>query len=923
MHRGTNKRTIILVILFIFMGLVLTSRLYYLQIIKGSEYEENFVLQITREVPLKSVRGNIYDRNGKLLAGNELMYTVTFADEKSYASDRERQLFLNGAIYTVMKTVKKYGGSVLEYLDIELREDGSFVYSAEGFWLDRFRADVFGRAKIEELEEEEKNISAEEMIQYLAGEERYCVFSENGKPYSEKEKRKYGIPEQWTQDELLKLLGIRYALSLQAYQKYLPVTIAEQVSQEVVAVISEYKADLPGVDIGEGTIRVYEGGEACASVVGYTGRISAEELEGKNDERYSINSVVGKSGMEQYLEEYLQGTDGEKEILVDNVGRTISELRVTEAVSGQDVYLSIDMDLQNAVYEALEKEISGVLLENIIDAKTFDKTAIEDTTDIRIPVYDVYCAFFTNGILDLEHMKGEEASECEREIYQRFLQRKEAVLEGLGILLLDDTAQGFSDTGAQKEYEAFIMENIDIASGEYADEAGDVRQKWEKGEASPGEYITEIIAQGWLNPEILGQEQEYFSQREAREKTVSYILENVEKREGFARLVYRHMLLDNEISPDELLQLLYAQEILDKKDGEYGSWTAGEMSAYELVLSKIRKREITPADLALDPCSGSAIVTDTETGKVLACVSYPGYDNNRFANEIDAEYYRKVCQNGSLPLFNRATQQLSAPGSTLKPITIIAGIQEGVISTDTRVFCDGVFDKVFPPVKCWNHAGHGEIATAAGALQNSCNDYLCEVSYRLGMKGKQEFSEEQALSYLRRYAALFHLDEESGIELEESEPQITTQYAIPSAIGQGTHNYATVQLGRYANTLANRGKSYKLSLVERVGEALKEPELESVIELREEAWESVRTGMKWYVQNTGIFDGFPVSVAGKSGTAQEIETRPDHGLFIGYAPEDKPEIAIAVRIANGYESAPAVSCAREILGAYFHVEGEK
>lgn len=919
MKKMRIERTTILAIIIVLLGAVLLVRLYRLQILQGSDYAEKFGLQITRKIPVKNVRGTIYDRSGKVLAGNKLAYMVTFADEQSYASNRERQLFLNGVLYKIMKTIEKYGDSVLNYLQIELDEDGGFVYSAEGFWLDRFRADVFGKADIEDMTEEEKHISATAMIEYLAGEKRYCVFSENEKPYTEAEKEEYGIPEEWTNEELLKLLGIRYALSLHSYQRYLPVTVAENVSEEVVAVLSEHKGDWKGVEIGEGVIRVYEGGEACASVVGYTGKISAEELEEKEDDRYSMDSVVGKSGMEQYLEEYLQGRDGEKEILVDNMGRTVSEVSVTDAVSGQDVYLSIDMDLQLAVYEALEKEISCVLLENIIQAKSFDKTLTEDTTDIRIPVYDVYCALFTNGILDLEHMKEAEASEVEKEIYLRFLRREEEIREGMKAALTGADGQNYANLEEQKEYEKFFIQNTELVAEEYAEEAVSAYEKWENGQFTLKEYLREILVQEWLNPKMLGEKEAYFTQKEALEHVISSGLEQLKGRRGFERLVYKYMVLDDMISPDELLMLLYEQRILDKEDGDYALWTRGEFSAYELILRKIQKLEITPSDLALDPCSGSAVVTDTKTGKVLACVSYPSYDNNRFANDMDIEYYSKICQNGSLPLYNRATQQLSAPGSTLKPVTIIAGIQEGVIDFQTSVFCDGVFDKVFPPVKCWNHAGHGEVMTTAGALQHSCNDYLCEVAYRLGMMGKEEFSDEQALSYLRKYAELFHLDEKSGIELVESEPHITDQYAIPSAIGQGTNNFSTVQLGRYANTLANEGQCYKLSLVERIGDTEKTPEMESVMGISEEAWENVHTGMEWYAQNTGIFEGFPIPVAGKSGTAQEMETRPDHGLFIGYAPADEPEISVAVRIANGYKSDPAVSCARDIFEAYFHV----
>ena len=99
--------------------------------------------------------------------------------------------------------------------------------------------------------------------------------------------------------------------------------------------------------------------------------------------------------------------------------------------------------------------------------------------------------------------------------------------------------------------------------------------------------------------------------------------------------------------------ILYDQGVVDKADGDFESWKNGGISTYDLVLRKIDKLEITPADLALDPCSGSAVVTDTKTGEVLACVSYPGYDNNRLAGQMDEEYYYRIYNNASLPLYNR------------------------------------------------------------------------------------------------------------------------------------------------------------------------------------------------------------------------------------------------------------------------------
>lgn len=174
--------------------------------------------------------------------------------------------------------------------------------------------------------------------------------------------------------------------------------------------------------------------------------------------------------------------------------------------------------------------------------------------------------------------------------------------------------------------------------------------------------------------------------------------------------------------------------------------------------------------------------------------------------------------------------------------------------------------------------------------------------------------------YNTRYAKMFDLDEKSGIELTESKPKITDNYAIPSAIGQGTNNFSTVQLGRYVTTLANEGTSFQLSLIDKIDGVETSPKVESQIEINKRSWEGVHAGMELYTQSTGIFDGFPISVAGKSGTAQEVKNRPDHGLFIGYAPADDPEIAVAVRIVNGYEAGNAVECGKNIFEYYFGIE---
>lgn len=929
-------RTMILGAGLCFLFALLIGRLYRLQIVDGEKYAENFVLKTKREIRQKGVRGNIYDRNGKPLARNELVYNLTMEDSQTYPGSRERQLSLNGTIYRLLKVLEQNGDTPSQYLELTWDRQGGYTFTVEGAALARFRADVFGKASIDEMSEEESRADEEDIIAYLNGEDRFCLFSQGGKEYTSEEKQQYGLPEKLSEEEVLGILHIRYALSLQAYQKYLAVTVAENVSDTSVAAILENQTEFTGVSIEEDTMRVYDGGEACASIIGYTGQISPEELEEKEEEGYASDAVVGKAGMEQYLEEELHGEDGSMEVLVDNMGRVIGSTgKSEEPQTGQDVYLTIDSDLQRKVYDILEKKIAEVLLENITDAKTFDKEHISDTTEIRIPIYEVYCALFHNHLIDTAHFVERDATKLEKEIQSRYEKQKEAICQEIAEVLSGKAGQeetrADADSGQYsgkeevlREYETFIMEQVNLLYEEYEEDAAEYEKQWENGDISLRGYLDAVIAEGWVRDEIFTGENDYLTQEEMYESVVDYIMDTLREDSDFDELVYEHMVMKDVISPGEICQLLYDQEILTKKDDIYRAWKEGKMSAYAFIRAKIESLEITPADLALDPCSGSAVVTDTDTGEVLACVSYPGYDNNRLANEMDRDYYASLSQNKSLPLYNRATQQLSAPGSTFKPVTVIAGLEEGVIEPDTAVVCDGIFDKVSPSLRCWNHAGHGKVSSASLALRHSCNDYLCEISYRLGMKGNKEFSDSQALFRLQRYAGLFHLDEKSGVELTESSPQVTDAYAIPSAIGQGTNNYATVQLGRYVNTIANKGDCYKLTLIRGIGqeeaaanvseETAAQPE--SHIELSESTWNSVHRGMEMYIESTGIFKGFELPVAGKSGTAQESRLRPDHGLFIGYAPADTPEVSLAVRIVNGYTSENAVACGREILKAW-------
>lgn len=938
-----NMRIILLQTMAFFLFGLLLYRTWELQIVKGEKYAEDFELKITRTVKDSSTRGLIYDCNGDVLAYNRLIFTVTMVDEADASSRRGRQLALNGTIYSVIRKLEENEEQISYELPIEIGEDGKYAYTIDGQALIRLKADIFGKAEPDDMTWEQRNMSAEDMIEFLSGNGKYAFYGEGKKAYTKEERESYGLPDEYTPQEILAMAGIRYMLSMNSYKKYVPVVLSRGISEKTAAYIAENSQDLPGIAVGEEWERVYTGGEACSHILGYTGGISTEEMEkyAAEGRDYSAGSVVGKAGIEQYLEEQLQGTDGEREIIVNNVGKIVGEDKVIrEAVSGRDVYLSIDKDMQMEIYHILEQSLADILAGHLINAKEFDVTKISDTTDIRIPIYDVYTAFIDNDIIRIKDFYGEGRTKLEEKTGEILEEKKVDVVKALEAELLgedgDTKLQYLSEE--MLEYFVYLVKETGVLKEEAIDKGDEVYLKWEdKSEISMKEFLMYAIGKGWLDREAVESGETYVTAEEMYRIAAGSLTGKATEDVGFMKLLFKWLVREGKVTGKDICLLLYDQQILSQEGEDYEKLMAGTMDAFSFLKKKIEQLEITPAQLALEPCSASAVAVCPKTGKVLALVSYPGYDNNRLANQMEADYYRQLLNDKSLPLYNRATQQLTAPGSTFKPITIVAGLQEGVIVPDSSVLCDGVFDKVIPSLKCWKHTGHGMVGNASTAIQFSCNDYLCEIAYRMGMgngaEGRNgteegglgrgvEYADSLALDKLREYASLFCLNEKSGVEIVESAPHITDAYGIPSAIGQGTHNYATVQLARYVNILASEGEAASLSLIKGMADEEKMAAEAEVtegrkVELPDEVWDTVRIGMVQFAQNNSELKDMGINIAGKTGTAQESPTKPDHGLFVAYAPVEEPEIAVAVRIVNGYGSSYATAVGRSILEYYF------
>ena len=257
-RRVVNSRLIVLILAFCVLFAVLVNRLFYLQIVKGDYYLNNYKLKIQKTRELSGTRGNIYDRNGNLLAYNELAYSVTFED--NIASGSKKNDTINGILKKVIEIVEAHGDSVISDFGIVLDSAGNyqFLQTDETLRL-RFVADVYGKATIEELSAEQKQQSAEVVIHYLCTDDNYG----------------YGIDDKnLDKIQVLKLVTMRYAIGLNSFQKYIPTVLASDVSDETVAAIMENLDQMEGVDVAEDSLRRYTDSKYFASILGYTGRSS-------------------------------------------------------------------------------------------------------------------------------------------------------------------------------------------------------------------------------------------------------------------------------------------------------------------------------------------------------------------------------------------------------------------------------------------------------------------------------------------------------------------------------------------------------------------------------------------------------------------------------------------------------------------------
>lgn len=332
----------------------------------------------------------------------------------------------------------------------------------------------------------------------------------------------------------------------------------------------------------------------------------------------------------------------------------------------------------------------------------------------------------------------------------------------------------------------------------------------------------------------------------------------------------------------------------------------------------------------------AAVVVDVRTGEPLAMASWPTYDVSTVV-----EKYAELLETPNAPLFNRALMGAYAPGSTFKPCTAIAALTKGIINTEYKVKCEGVFTKYaadgYAP-ECWIWAEgytHPE-ENVTTAIRDSCNYFFYTIGNDLGVDDMGEFAHN------------FGLGVPTGIELVETTGNMSnranhsdytgTEWRIgdtlQAAIGQADSVFSPLQMAEYCATVANGGTRYSASILKAIRnydytEKLyeRQPEVLSTVETADYNWAAVHEGM-WlvlndYINEKNVLQWYDcgLKVAGKTGTAQKGENIQNDGLFMCYAPYDDPEVAIFVAVERGGSGASVQFIARQIMDAYITIRG--
>jgi len=313
-----------------------------------------------RTITLKGSRGQIMDITGIPLAYDQSSYDIEFTRDPSKNTSTDRAFHTNVLIKTI-ELIEANGGNIIDTFSIVRNEDGTYQFD-------------FGVTNPEAVAAREENWRSNMFVSKTSDPD--VIYRDL--------RTRYRIPEEYTYEQARKLLSIWQEVQLSSYRAYVPVKIAKNVTMEAVAAIEARSSELDGVSIAETSTRVYPKDDVAAHIIGYTGKMvdqtTTDEMVSKG---YSQDDLVGITGVENTMESFLTGNStehqGERKVEVNSRGKVIKELSYTAPTPGNNVMLTIDLQLQMAAEKALEQNVNDVY--DLQVEKYYEKLGTEDSYD--------------------------------------------------------------------------------------------------------------------------------------------------------------------------------------------------------------------------------------------------------------------------------------------------------------------------------------------------------------------------------------------------------------------------------------------------------------------------------------------------------------------------------------------------------------
>ena len=841
----SNRIVIFLIIVFIAFSFLVTV-LFEIQIVRGEEYYQALTRQIIRTVSIAPERGNIYDRFGRPLAVNSQTHSVMIDLSVNLTS-----LELNLVLLNFLRLLETNNEQFVDVLPITTTIPFDFAFSSAN--PTRQRQLFLREMYIQETPEfdEEGNLSEESL---LSAREVLDILITN-----------FGIhliPVEYNVSpvEARNLASLRAAFFPLRFNRFIPLTLANDVGLQTVTIIEEDNSQFRSLFINTDFLRHYPGGHYFSHIVGYIGTIREEDdLTDLEERGYLLTDLIGRSGIEAAFENELRGRRGNEQVYVNNVGRRLGVVENSRVnpVNGSDVFLTIDKNLQIEAYHILR----NMLITTIINRMTIER----HDEPLLTPAALLSSLVAANNI-DPRHIFEESA-----------------------------------------DFPAAHIVNYVLSIDPYADPSTRVGRR----------MVNQIIAAGIRNYHI---------------------------------------------SATQILLIMYDQGIIT--GDENFRHRIANTNPQTIIIEKLLTGEITPQMTNVDPSTGTLVVVDVHTGEVLAAVNYPTFDNNQLVNNVNIDYYLRLFDDPTTPLFNRAFHERRQPGSTFKMVTGIAALESGVITPNTRIMDRVRFTSVgYPYPTSWASASLGNL-NYAEAIARSSNYFFYESAFRLGALpggGRAHFS--VGIGRLNTYMEALGLNHPTGVEISEAfwhnapsnissiELQRfqaeqrgevtgwTEAYTVRTAIGQALNSYTAASMARLTAGIASRGQVVNLRLLskivseEGVYHAQTVP-FDTGVNISASTWTATHEGMRLASEQSnatafGLFRDLPFSVGAKTGTAEHGmgDHRLSHTTFNAFAPFHDPQIAIYVLIPFGAtlttSPAPSSQVARDVITTYFIIEGEE